>query len=134
MLPPFDDEGNLPPGIHPCTVAELALRFGQGSPERVAQMQELLHLIDWARLAGVQRMIVNGGFATARASPNDVDVVILPGPDYPRGQPAAGDEEVLWPFLQILVAYDDAGLERWALKDFATDRNRLPKDVVEVLL
>jgi hypothetical protein len=37
MLPPFDQYGLLPPGIHRCTVDELVERFGTGSEERVVE-------------------------------------------------------------------------------------------------
>jgi hypothetical protein len=134
MLPLFNEQGYLPPGIHPCTVAELAARFGSGSPERVVETQELLGFIDWARQAGVQRLIVNGSYATDTPAPQDVDLVILPGPDYPSDQPFAGDEELIWPFLHVLVAADEDDLEAWAMRDFGTDRQQRPKGVVEVLL
>jgi ribonuclease D len=49
MLPPFDDAGNLPPGIHPCSVAELVERFGSGSEERETEISELLHFIEAAK-------------------------------------------------------------------------------------
>jgi hypothetical protein len=29
MIPPFNDAGYLPPGIHPALLAEIATRFGQ---------------------------------------------------------------------------------------------------------
>src|ERR1017187_1792205 len=44
------------------------------------------------------------------------------------------DEELLWPFLHILVAADDDDLVRWVLQDFGTDRYLRPKGVVEVIL
>lgn len=134
MLPPFDEHGNLPPGIHRCTIDEVVQRFGGGSPEREVETQEFLKFVEWARRAGVLRLIVNGSFVTAKVSPNDVDLIVLPGPDYPRDQPPARDDEILWPFLQILVAADDADLEAWALQDFGTDRNLRPKGVAEVIL
>jgi hypothetical protein len=134
MLPLLNELGYLPPGIHPCTVAELVARFGSGSPEREVETQELLGFIDWARQAGVQRLIVNGSYATDTPAPQDVDLVILPGPDYPKDQKAATDEELIWPFLHVLVAADDADLEAWAMRDFGTDRQRRPKGVVEVIL
>jgi hypothetical protein len=60
--------------------------------------------------------------------------VILPGPDYPRGQPRAeGEDEVSWPFLHVLIAADD-DLERWVTDDFGTDRFLRSKGVVEVTL
>ena|SRR6266404_2885955 len=134
MLPPFDNVGNLPPGIHPCSVAELVARFGRGSEERAAEINELVHFIEAAKTAGVRRLMVNGSFVTSKVSPNDVDVVFLPGPDYPRQGPRLDDDELVWPFLQIIVAADDADFEAWATRQFATDRKKRPKGVVEVML
>jgi hypothetical protein len=134
LLPPFDDHGNLPPGVHSCAPAELVARFGSGSPERQVQTEELLGFIDWARRAGVERLIVNGSYATAATSPQDVDLIILPGRDYPRDQSAALDQELTWPFLHVLVAADPEDLEAWATRDFGTDRMGRAKGVVEVTL
>jgi hypothetical protein len=134
MLPPLDDFGNLPPGIHACSVAELVARFGSGSDERKAQMSELLHFIEAAKRTGVRRLMVNGSFVTAKLSPNDVDIVILPGPAYPRQGRKLDSDELAWPFLQIVVAADAADFEAWAVRQFGTDRRRRPKGVVEVLL
>jgi|GEM_PF-6184430 len=58
MLPAFDDLGNLPPGIHPCSVAELVARFGNGSDKREAEISELLRFIEAAKAAGVRRLLV----------------------------------------------------------------------------
>ena len=134
MLPPLDDIGHLPPGIHPCSITELVARFGGDSEERQAEMSELLQFIGAARKAGVRRLMVNGSFVTGKLAPNDVDVVFLPGPDYPRQSPRLDADELVWPFLQILVAADDADFEAWATRQFATDRRKRPKGVVEVLL
>jgi hypothetical protein len=78
--------------------------------------------------------MVNGSFVTGRLAPNDVDVVILPGPDYPRQSRELESNELIWPFLQIIVAADDADFESWAVKQFSTDRRRRAKGVVEVIL
>jgi len=79
-------------------------------------------------------LLVNGSFVTGKLSPNDVDIVFLPGPDYPRQGQKLADDELVWPFLQIIVAADDADFEAWANRQFATDRRRRPKGVVEVTL
>ncbi len=134
MLPALDDFGNLPPGIHRCTVAELVARFGSGSDERETEISELLQFIEAAKTAGVRRLLVNGSFVTGKLFPNDVDVVFLPGPDYPRQGQKLDSDELVWPFLQIIVAADDADFEAWALRQFATDRSKRPKGVVEVML
>lgn len=134
MLPAFDDYGNLPPGIHFCSPEDLAARFGTGSEERIAAIGELLEFIQAAKLAGVRRLLVNGSFVTGKLCPNDVDVVVLPGTDYPNGQQYLDADEMIWPFVQIIVAADDADFEAWALHQFGTDRERRAIGVVEVLL
>ena len=40
MLPPFDESGNLPRGIHTASIDEIADRFGHGSPEREVEFRE----------------------------------------------------------------------------------------------
>ena len=133
MLPPFDEIGNFPPGIHVCDVDELIARFGTGSPERDVETKELLEFIAWARNAKIARVIINGSYATALAAPNDVDVVILPGTD-PSGLLDWLEQEVRWPFLQVLVAADDTDLMQWSLQDFGTDRRGCTKGVIEISL
>ena len=134
MLPPFNDFGNLPQGIHPCSMAELVARFGNGSDEWAAEINELVRFIEVAKTAGVRRLLVNGSFVTDKLSPNDVDIVCLPGTDYPRQGLPLDSDELVWPFLQIIIAADDADFEAWATWQFATDRRKRPKGVVEVLL
>lgn len=122
------------PGMHACSVAELTARFGSGSEEREAETSELLHFIEAARKAGIRRLMVNGSFVTGKLCPNDVDIVVLPGPDYPRQGRRLESDELVWPFLQIVVAADDADFEAWAARQFGTDRRKRPKGVVEVTL
>ena len=133
MLPPFDKSGNLPRGIHRASIEEIVDRFGHGSPEREVEIRELVDLIAWARRNGVRGLIINGSFVTEKRDPNDVDVVLLL-PQDERLQEKMFEGELTWPFLQILVAADEADLERWAADDFGTDRNGCPKGVVEVIL
>jgi hypothetical protein len=118
----------------PVTLDELIKRFGSGSPEREIEIQEVVQFIEWAQRAGVRRIIVNGSFVTEKVSPNDVDIVILPSAEYPRGEQSISDQEMLWPYLQIFVADDDVDLHAWALEDFGTDREDKKKGVVEVIL
>ncbi|HXG09656.1 MAG TPA: hypothetical protein VNK04_07695 [Gemmataceae bacterium] len=134
MLPDFDENGNLPPGIHPCTLEEVVARFGFGSAERQTETAELQEFVRWAREAGVSRLIVDGSYVTTKRAPNDVDLVILPGSDYPRQQQPALVSSQQWPFLHIQVALDEADLQQWVTIDFGTDRNQNPRGVVEILL
>jgi hypothetical protein len=72
MLPQFDENGNLPPGIHWTTWAEVVARFGSSS-----RRQELLNgLHDALRLlrdAGCKAVYVNGSFVTTKDVPRDFD-------------------------------------------------------------
>ena len=86
------------------------------------------------RKAGVLRLIVNVSYATDALAPQDADLVILPGLDYPKEQPCANDQELKWPFLHGFVAADEDDLEAWAIRDFGTGRQPRPKGVVEVIL
>src|SRR3989304_3046792 len=108
----------MPPGIHPCDIDELVATFGGGSPERLVETQELLDFVSWARRAGIVRVIVNGSYVTTKPAPNDVDIVALPGVEYPRGELACSHQEGRWPFLQIFIAVDESDLENWSLHDF----------------
>ncbi len=62
-----------------------------------------------------------------------MDVVFLPGPGYLRQGPKLDSEDLVWAFLQLIVAADDADYEAWATRQFATDRKKRPKGVVEVI-
>jgi hypothetical protein len=87
MIPPFDENGCLPPGVHGATIEEVAERFGQGSELRRVEIESLRWLVDLARQAGVPRIVVNGSFVTDLLEPNDVDCVLLVGPDFQPNDP-----------------------------------------------
>jgi hypothetical protein len=52
MIPPFDDNGYLPPGVYRATLDEIVARFGQESEMREAQAESLQWLVDLAKRAG----------------------------------------------------------------------------------
>src|ERR1051325_5357096 len=101
MIPPFDDSGYLPAGVHSATLDEVVARFGSGSEMRRVQMESLRWLVDLARRAGVKRLVINGSFVTDLFEPNDVDCVLLIGTGFPRD--AAAEAELLagLPFLEL---------------------------------
>src|SRR5438552_13186344 len=84
MIPPFDDSGVLPPGIHPASLDEIEARFGGQSELRRVQMDSVRWMLDLARRVRVQRIILNGSFVSDIMEPNDVDCVLL----VPAGPPA----------------------------------------------
>jgi hypothetical protein len=94
-------------------------------------MDSLRWLVDLARRAGAQRIVVNGSFVTVKLEPNDVDCVLLIGPDFPHD--AAAEAELLagLPFINLELV-DLEGFQQFTERTFATDRNLVPKEMVEV--
>ena len=134
MLPPFDDNGNLPVGVHTASIDEVLTRFGAGSPEREVEGEELADFIDWARKKGIFRVVLDGSFTTDRIEPNDVDVVILGAPDSGFGEDLPIRWRDAWPFVHILVAVDEQDFSEWATSILAFDRHSRTRGVVEILL
>jgi hypothetical protein len=132
MIPPFDNSGWLPPGVHNATLAEIEDRFGRQSELRRVQMESVRWMVELAVRAGIQRIILNGSFVTDIMEPNDVDCVLLVPDGFPRE--AAAEEELVQglPFLDIsLVTLQD--FEELVNVTFASNRYGSPKGVVEVV-
>jgi len=72
VLPDFDEDGNLPPGIHRATWNEITARFGT-SPRRLELLAGLKRALDALKEAGCRRAYVDGSFVTAKAAPRDFD-------------------------------------------------------------
>ena len=123
MIPPFDVNGVLPPGVHPATLAEIDTRFGQFSEIRRAQMDSVRWMIDLARRADVQRIVLNGSFVTNIIEPNDVDRVLLVRPSPRRGRLAMRQLRQGLPFLSIALLSQSRFDE--LVRFFETDRQGL---------
>lgn len=132
MIPPYNEEGYLPPGIHPANVEEIAARFGSGSELREVQMESVRWLVDLGRRAGALRIVVNGSFATDKLEPNDVDCVLLIGSDFPKDATAEGELVAGLPFINLELV-DEAGFRQFTERTFATDRDMEPKGMIEVV-
>ena len=103
MIPPFEENGYLPPGTHRATLDEIEPRFG-GKPEiRRAQMQSLHWLVDIARRAGAARLVINGSFVTDIPEPNDLDCAELIDPAQMHDASAVAELGRGLPFLEIQV-------------------------------
>jgi hypothetical protein len=132
VIPPFNEHGYLPPGIHPATLDEVESRFGYGSELRRVQLESLRWVVDLAGRAGVVRLIINGSFVTDVIEPQDVDCVPLIGDGFPQ-DPAAEVELIAGlPFLELsMVSQSD--FEVLVNEFFATDRNTIGKGMVEIV-
>jgi hypothetical protein len=77
-LPNFNEEGDLPPGVHCATLSEVLERFGQGSVQRCAVSDRLKRVYQLVASTGqLGRFVVFGSFVTAKDDPNDVDIILL---------------------------------------------------------
>jgi hypothetical protein len=132
MIPEFNDDGYLPPGVHLATLEEIAARFGQESELRQVQMESLRWLVDAAKRAGVQRIIVNGSFVTEVPEPNDVDCVLLIEPGFPVDASAELELRLGLPFIHMELL-EQADLDVMMRTIFAIDRHGIPKGMIEVL-
>ena len=133
MIPPFDDSGCLPPGVHAATLAEVETRFGRQSELRRVQMDSVRWMVELAVRAGVHRIVLNGSFVTDIMEPNDVDCVLLFIPGRRRSRPATKQLRAGLPFLDIALV-DQKEFDRLVGEFFAADRFGAPKGMVEVIL
>lgn len=72
MIPPFDENGNLPPGIHWAEWSEFKERFGT-NPKRLRLIQGLQTAMEELKSAGCRTLYINGSFVTSKPNPNDFD-------------------------------------------------------------
>ncbi len=98
------------------------------------QMQSLRWLIDLAKRAGVERLVIDGSFVTDVLEPNDIDCALIVDPYYPHDYAAIQDQEIEagLPFLDInLVERPDFTMP---VDDFfATDRFSTPNGLIKVI-
>lgn len=95
-------------------------------------MQSLRWLVDLAWRAGVQNVVVNGSFVTDKLEPNDMDCVLLIGPGFPHDRAAETELLAGLPFINLELV-DLEAFRQFTEKTFATDRNLVPKGMLEVL-
>ncbi|MSQ93201.1 MAG: hypothetical protein EXR98_01450 [Gemmataceae bacterium] len=77
-FPPFNNEGDLPPGVYPATLAEVLRHFGINSSQRIAVADRLTRIHQLAASTGhLARFVVFGSFVTAKDEPEDVDIIMI---------------------------------------------------------
>jgi Family of unknown function (DUF6932) len=133
MIPPFNEHGYLPPGIHPATMDEIDARFGTMSELRRVQMESVRWMVELAKRAGVERIILNGSFVTDIIEPEDVDCALLLVPGSPRNDELIEELRAGLPFLDVDIA-EFGEFEDFVDEVFSTDRYEVLKGMVEVIL
>ena len=72
MLPPFNERGNLPPGIYETSWIEFEVRFGFNS-HRQNMLVGLKAVLQLLGRANCQRVYLGGSFVSNKEYPNDFD-------------------------------------------------------------
>jgi hypothetical protein len=86
-----------------------------------------------ARRAGVLRLVINGSFVTDVFEPNDVDCVLLGDTGFPHDTMAESDIINGLPFLEVQLVNQE-GFDFLVETMFSTDRDTIPKGMVEIIL
>jgi hypothetical protein len=144
MIPPFDPEGDIPPGRYQTTWSEFQERFCvfMSSDRRLQLCRRIDQMIEEARAAQiVERIIFGGSFVSARPAPNDFDciVVLHTGTRYEMLQPfqrwVADTREASRRYRgDIFVAIADQPTLGVYLEFFAVNRHGKQVGLVEVTL
>ncbi len=133
MIPAFDQNGFLPPGIHSATLDEFEQRFGRSTELRRVQFDSVRWLIDeLKKLAGVQRIVFNGSFVTDVSEPNDVDCAVLVNETFDWESVIVETLSEGLPFL-VPVFSDNEDFEFLVGTVFASNRSAVAKGMIEVL-
>jgi hypothetical protein len=72
MIPEFDENGNLPPGIYWAKWEEFVERFGI-TPRRRRLLEGLQMAMEQLKAAGCRTIYIDGSFVTDKLNPNDFD-------------------------------------------------------------
>ncbi|MGH2486404.1 MAG: DUF6932 family protein, partial [Ktedonobacterales bacterium] len=130
-LPALRADGTLPPGAHAATLAEVLAAFPATTPERRALNQALSQCVATVRRLNLaQQIAVDGSYATERATPGDVDLVVLtPGLYQLAGERRFLAEGIDLKLLDIQFAYDAADFQGW-LGFFSLARSGAQKGII----
>jgi predicted nucleotidyltransferase len=144
MSPPeFDSQGNLPVGVHLASLDEVVARFGHGSSQRQLVTTRLIRVYELAsNTSRLKRFIIFGSYVTAKADPNDVDIILIMDDDFTqeecpveaiplfdhlRAQREFGASVFAIRPSQILLETVDSFLTHWQLR-----RDQGRRGIVEV--
>ena len=100
---------------------------------RAAKMDSVRWLVDLARRAGVEAVVINGSFVTAIREPNDVDCLLLVSDAFVADTTVDAAMEDGLPFLEIEVV-SQSEFDYFVEKFFAEDRRHVRKGMIEVIL
>ena len=106
MLPEFNQDGNLPEGVHRATEAEVLSRFATTSAQRKWLGERFRTLLEMARATGkLDRVVLWGSFVTSKESLNDLDVLLVMATDFDLEQVPV-DHRALFNYAQAKIRFN----------------------------
>lgn len=130
-IPRFNDDGDLPVGVHVATLPETLARFGKANLARQIMGRRLQRILELAVSTGhLARFVVFGSFVTSKEEPNDVDVVMVMDEDFDGSElddpvrllfsHADADSEfgasIFWACRPVAFGGEQAMIEFWQIK------------------
>jgi hypothetical protein len=141
--PKFNNNGDLPRGIHKASLSDVIEHFGKGNFQRAILAQRLDRIYDIAVETGqTARFIIFGSFVTDKPNPQDLDIFLLMEDTFDIRQ-VAGEARIIFNhmaaqnyegasifWLRRMAALDgeEAAIEHWQIK-----RDGKKRGIVEVL-
>lgn len=140
----LDGVGNVPPGVHRLAVDEVLGHFGSGAARREYLGAKLRELFDLARVSGlVRRVYLFGSFASAKKTPNDLDLLLVLKGDLADSEldgavlDLVDHERARLRFsADVFWVRENVGAEvlRLLFETYAIDRQRRSRGILEVIL
>lgn len=141
--PEFNDQGDLPSGVHTAPLADIIDYFGKGSLKRsiiAGRLQKIYELI--IKTGHLLRFIVFGSFITSKRNPQDIDIFLLMDNDFDVNQ-VQGEARILFDHITA-QNYEGASIfwlrqmsaldgEEEAVKYWQYKRDGNKRGIVEVL-
>ncbi len=137
-LPEFNENGDLPVGVHCASIVDVIDRFGMGSARRKLVAKRLERIYQLASETGhLARFVVFGSFVTDKHEPNDVDVFMIMDDNFEMGSLVAEPRllfadhstaqdhfgaSVFWIRRLAAMGGEQAAIEDWQIKRDGTER------------
>lgn len=139
----FNENGDLPVGIHQASLADVINHFGTTTVQRQIVALRLARIYQLAKSTRhLARFIIFGSFITAKPNPNDVDIILIMDDDFDSSQ-VTGEAALIFDHL-VVQNYEGAsvfwirklaaiGGEQAAIEDWQIKRDSTRRGIVEVV-
>ncbi len=142
-LPEFNNQGDLPLGVHRVSLAEVIARFGTSTHQRRLLAQRLQRIFSTTQATGyLKHFILFGSFITSKPEPNDIDVFLIVTNAFEPNK-VIGESKIVfnhmgaenyegasifWIREEAAIGGEQAMIEHWQLK-----RDKTKRGIIEII-